>query len=150
MTDRTQTSPVSREQRKNRFIGLTALFMVLYGASVSADLLLDVNLFWLTAALMIIAIGFAFLWARALDEAQMQAHYVSWYWGGSLGLMASALVFIALMPVIVAPGAVDALFLRELGPMLPNLSFTAGFLLGMTPAVIGYLIWWGVITLQRR
>lgn len=150
MTDQVQPSrSSSRQRRKNLYVGLTALFMGLYGASVVTDLSIDANLFWLTAAFIVAAIGFACLWVRALDEAQMQAQYVSWYWGGSMGLSVSALVFIALMPLVVEPGAISALFPSGAGPILPNLTFSAGFMLGILPAVIGYLIWWTVVFLRR-
>ena len=68
---------------------------------------------WLLAmaiAFALVAIIFAFLWVRALDEAKQQAHYIAWYWGGSAGLGFSALVLVGFLPFIVQPDEFERLF----------------------------------------
>lgn len=141
--------PSQRERRKNRFMTLTGVLLALYTVSLFADIVLDLNLFWLTAFFIIAMTVCAFGWARSLDEAKLNAHYEAWYWGGSLGLLVSGLIFVALVPMLLTPGSVEALFPPTAQSIAANMSFIAGLMLGMTPAVIGYLIWWGVLWARR-
>jgi hypothetical protein len=152
MIEAVQSSrPSRRERRKVLFTTLTGVFMLLYAVSIVADLALaDVNLFWLTAVFVIGAIAAACGWARTLDEAKMSAHYVAWFWGGSLGLSVSALVALALGPTMMTPGGVEALLPAAFEPVAANLAFSAGFMLGIVPAAVGYLIWWGVLWARSR
>jgi hypothetical protein len=149
MTEAAQPSRrVSRERRKGQFLALTGLFLALYCASVAADVALTgVSLLWLNAVLVIATTAAAFGWARMLDEAKITAHYVAWFWGGSLGLTVSGLGVLALAATMMAPGGVEALL-----PLWaePNFAFTAGFMLGIVPAAVGYLIWWTVLWARSR
>jgi len=150
MTQAAQSSRASiRERRKNLAMAATGVFMLLYAASLTADLMLDANLFWLTAMLILgVGVG-AGLWAQALDEAKLNAHYVAWFWGGSAGLLASSLVFIATLPTLVTPYGLDAFVPAGLEPLAVNGAFAAGIALGMFPACIGYVIWWSVLSARR-
>jgi hypothetical protein len=151
MTQATQTSrPSARERRKTFAMTLTGVFMLLYAASLVADIVLDANLFWLTALFVLATGAGAIVWARTLDEAKLNAHYIAWYWGGSAGLMLSALTFVALIPTLVTPNGLNGLVPPAFAPFATNLSFGAGLVLGMFPAMIGYLIWWGVLWARRR
>jgi hypothetical protein len=150
MTQAAQSSrPSQRERRKNLFMALTFVFLTLYTIVLAIDLLNDVNLLWLTATFSVIAMVCAFGWARLLDEAKLNAHYVAWYWGGSCGLMASSLVFLAMMPMLLTPGGVEVSLPPAFETVAANLAFVGGFALGMIPAVLGYLIWWGVMSARR-
>jgi hypothetical protein len=151
MTETIQHSRSStRERRKSLSMALTGVFMLLYAGSLTADLALDANLFWLTVIFIVATGACAVVWARTLDEAKLNAHYVAWYWGGSAGLMVSALIFVALTPTLITPNGLDGLVPPAFAPFATNLSFGAGLVLGMFPAMIGYLIWWGVLWAQRR
>ncbi|MBL8547092.1 MAG: hypothetical protein JNL81_11550 [Hyphomonadaceae bacterium] len=138
-----------RERRKTLLTVLTFVFMTLYAVSFTADLLLEINLFWLTIALVLACTVCAFGWARLLDEGKINAHYVAWYWGGSAGLMVSSLIFVSLAPVLVSPNGMDAFIPQQLAAFATNLSFAAGFLLAMIPAAIGYVAWWIVLVSRR-
>ncbi|MGE0743164.1 MAG: hypothetical protein AB7O98_17650 [Hyphomonadaceae bacterium] len=139
----------ARERRKELFMTLTAVFLLGYIISLTADLLLPVSLVWLTLALVVVALAAAFGWARYLDEAKLNAHYIAWYWGGSVGLSASMLAFVALLPALLTPGAAESLFPAKLAPIAANLSFGAGFMLGIVPATMGYLVWWLLLSARR-
>lgn len=151
MTDAVHSSrPSTRERRKALFMALTGIFMLVYPIALVADLLIDANLLPLTVALVVASVASACAWARQLDEAKLNAHYIAWFWGGSAGLMAAALTYLALLPTLLTPGGVDALFPAPLAPFASNLAFMAGFLLGVMPAAIGYAIWWCVLWLRRN
>lgn len=128
---------------------LTWVFMLGYMLSLIADFLLPFDLVWLTLALVSVTLGAAFVWARQLDEGKLNAHYVAWYWGGSLGVSASMLAFVAFLPAIFTPGAAEAMLPPALAPIAANLTFAAGFLLGVIPACMGYMTWW-VLLMARR
>ncbi len=136
-----------RERRKNLFTLLTCVFALLYLASVFADVFVDANLFWLSAAIVVAMTASTFGWGRTLDEAQLKAHYQAWFWGGSVGLMVSSLIFLALLPTMMSSGS------AALGDDIADVattSFTAGFVLAILPATLGYLVWWAVLWMRNR
>lgn len=141
--------PSPRERRRQFFMTITWVFILGYALSLAADILLPVNLLWLTLALVIIGLGAAFAWARYLDEGKLNAHYIAWYWGGSLGLSASMLAFVALIPAMLTPGAAEAMLPPTLAPIAANLTFAAGFLLAIIPACLGYMTWWLLLMARR-
>ncbi|MBL8542722.1 MAG: hypothetical protein JNJ63_02845 [Hyphomonadaceae bacterium] len=130
-------------------MAITFITLVAYLVSLTTDMMLPGSHFWLTAGLVIAAILAAFGWAMHLDEGALNAHYVAWYWGGSLGLALSALTYVAAAPASLAPGWVENTLTAALGLDIPNIGFHAGFLLGCLPAVVGYLIWWTVVCVRR-
>jgi len=134
--------PVSRRmKRKTLYVAATIAsmlaYVVLMALSHSAQWLV-----WLALAAALVSVVFACLWVAALDEAAQQAHYIAWFWGGSAGLFVSMLVFVTVM---LRPSAFDG----ALTSMGVEESFASGIVVGVTPAVIGYLIWWAVIWLRR-
>ncbi len=149
MTAVSASPPRNRRSRKGFFIAVTALSFIPYAASVVADLLMPANLFWLTAVSMLAIFTGAIGWARTLDEGAMSAHYISWYWGGSLGLDISAMTYMALAPALLTGVSLDKILTDWLGVPLPNAGFHAGFMLAILPALIGYMAWWGVVWLRR-
>jgi hypothetical protein len=90
----------------------------------------------------LLGVVFACFWVVALDEAAQQAHYIAWFWGGSAGLFLSMLIFVSVM---LRPDA----FAEALAPLGGDETFAAGIVVGVTPAVIGYAIWWAVLWLRR-
>lgn len=141
--------PSLRERRRELSMTLTWVFIAGYVASLIADFLLPVDLVWLTVALVAAGLGAAFVWARQLDEAKLNAHYIAWYWGGSLGLSASMLVFVALLPAILTPGAAESMLPPTLAPIAANLTFAAGFMLGVIPASVAYMAYWLMLMARR-
>lgn len=144
MTD----TPRSRRARKTaRYMWLTFATGILYSA-------LAFGYFWqpwllaLAAVFAIVSVAFGTLWMRSLDEAKQQAHYVAWYWGGSAGLMVSALCMLGAIPLILT-GVMDRTFAIISGVGPAGIAFAVGMVLGMAPAVIGYAIWHGVLMAKR-
>lgn len=150
MASLTGAKTTPRVSRKNMFMVITALGFVPYLVALLTDLVAPANLFWLTAlSILIIFVG-AVGWARSLDEGAMSAHYISWYWGGSLGLMISIMIYIALIPTLLNPNvSVDAILAEAIGAPLPNAGFHAGFMLALLPAVLGYVAWWAIVWARR-
>jgi hypothetical protein len=133
--------PKSRMKRKTLYIAATMLAMLAY-----AVLLLLANeqswLVWPALGAALLGVVFACLWVTSLDEAAQQAHYIAWFWGGNAGLLASMLVFLA---VVLRPHAFEG-WLSGLGA---SDIFGAGIVLGVVPAVLGYGLWWAVLWLRR-
>lgn len=135
-----------REKRTMLWIAATMLSLLLY-AGLAVFSLFQPWAIWAAMAAAAVALGFGAMWAASLDEAAQQAQYVSWYWGGSAGLGFSVLVFLAIMPHMQQPEALASAF----GGMQfsAGLGFAAGFLLGIVPLVLGYVISWAVISIRR-
>ncbi|MEJ0059568.1 MAG: hypothetical protein WDM79_08365 [Terricaulis sp.] len=105
---------------------------------------------WPALGFVGLMVVFLFGWLVFLDEAAQQAHYIAWYWGGSIGLVISALTFVALTPQLFSPTGVEMLR-APFGAMNDtSFAFTAGFMLAVMPACIGYMVWWAGLWLRRR
>jgi hypothetical protein len=149
MTIAEQPRETQRERKTKKYVLATLIASIVYTLLVGATFWLS----WLLIPTILAAgtmIGFAFMWMRSLDEAKQQAHYVAWYWGGSAGLSFSALVVVAMMPLILQPEEFERAFTFFDGVPAAPMSFLAGFALGLAPAVVGYLIWWTVMWLKRN
>jgi opacity protein-like surface antigen len=138
----------SRTRRKGLYTLLTVIFALLYLVAVAADALIAANIFWLSAAFALAMTVAGFGWARTLDELQIKNHYEAWFWGGSIGLTVSALLFLALMPSVMSFD-IAALPMEDANDIVA-MSFVGGFILAMLPATIGYLVWWGVLWMRNR
>jgi hypothetical protein len=131
----------TRMKRKSLYILVTLLCIILYTGLVffshSAPWLI-----WVALALALLSVVFACFWMISLDEVAQQAHYVSWYWGGSAGLLLSMLILVAvvLRPEVFAP------LLERVGV---SYSFAGGIIAGVTPPTLGYAIWWIVLWARR-
>jgi len=148
MTDISHTPRSSRTRRKGLYTLLTVVFALLYLVAVAADALIAANIFWLSAAFALAMTVAGFGWARTLDELQIKNHYEAWFWGGSLGLTVSSLLFLALLPSVMSlnVGPLEAEDAGEIATM----AFAGGFVLAILPATIGYLVWWGVLWARNR
>ncbi|WP_395644547.1 hypothetical protein [Terricaulis sp.] len=136
-----------RDRKSGRYMWLTFATGLLYGA-------LAFGYFWqpwllaLAMLFAVVSVGFGTLWMRSLDEGKQQAHYVAWYWGGSAGLMVSALCFLGAIPLVLS-GAMERIFAIVDGVSPAGMAFAVGMALGMTPAVIGYAIWHAAVMAKR-
>lgn len=140
MSSQTTKAP-ARMKRKTIYIAATLISIAVYTAFVVLSRS-EPWLIWPAIGVALLSVVFACFWMIGLDEAAQQAHYISWFWGGSAGLLVAML---ALVAVVLRPGAFEP-FLGELG--LAN-SFAAGIVVGLIPPTIGYAIWWVVLWLRR-
>jgi hypothetical protein len=88
-------------------------------------------------------------WFIGLDEMAQRAHYVAWFWGSSLGLLAIT----AAMAIGVLTGAVDNLheIVRAMfGHDDVGDGMMAGMLIIIVPMTMGYALWWTAFWLRRR
>jgi hypothetical protein len=133
--------PAKRMKRKTFYIAATCLSMAVYAVL----LVLSGGLPWLIwpgMAAGLLSVVFACFWVVSLDEAAQQAHYISWFWGGSAGLLVSMLLFVA---VVLRPEAFEPI-LAQIGA---SYAFAGGIVFGVTPPTIGYVIWWVALWLRR-
>jgi uncharacterized membrane protein YfcA len=140
-TSMTSTARPKRMKRKTLYIIATTACIAAYAALVLLSHI-QAWLIWPALALALLSVVLACLWMVALDEAAQQAHYISWFWGGSAGLLFSMLILVA---VVLRPEAFHA-FMAEIGP---SYSFAAGIMAGLLPPTIGYVIWWIMLWLRR-
>lgn len=106
---------------------------------------------WIGAVAAAMASSFALgiVWMRSIDELAQRAHYVAWFWGGSLGLAALMLVLLA------APALEEVVDFAALTRLLSpyageGAGFTAGIFTSLTLMMIGYGAWWLVFWLRKR
>lgn len=145
----TDNHPTRRERKTARHIWLTLVSGGAYAVLAWCYFLSP----WFLAASIpcaLISVIFAFLWIRSLDEGKQQAHYVAWYWGGSAGLTFSMLCFLGLIPLMFGAGDRMADIFASVNATHPaGMAFAVGFVLGGTPAVIGYSIWHAIVMAKR-
>lgn len=140
---------LSKNMHRVRFYQVgCALSMVLYTVAILGGFWAE-WLTWVGIGFALMGISFASGWVMSLDEAARQAHYTSWYWGGSAGLMASVLILFALAPQLMSSDGWEAL--RSPAPIFADTSyaFVMGLGLGVGPALIGYLLWLAMAAVTR-
>ncbi len=130
-----------RMKRKTLYIAATAICILLYCA-LMLGAAAQPWLVWPALVIALLSVVFACFWVASLDEAARQAHYIAWYWGGSTGLAVSMLAFVTVM---LRPEPFDDLF----AAMHAHAVFSAGVMVGLVPAVLGYAIWWVLLWLRR-
>ena len=130
-----------RMKRKALAIAATFACLLAYGALVALSHF-QPWLIWPALGFAILVSVFACLWMLTLDEAAQQAHYISWFWGGSAGLLVSTLIFAA---AILRPEAVTPILAGFDTPF----SFAVGVATGVIPPTIGYGAWWIALWLRR-
>jgi hypothetical protein len=135
------TRPAKRLKRKSVYILATLACILAYTALVFFSHG-QPWLIWPALALALVSVVFACFWMISLDEVAQQAHYVSWYWGGSAGLLLSMLIFVA---AVLRPEVFEPLLVR----VGVSYSFAGGIVAGVTPPTIGYAIWWIVLWMRR-
>lgn len=85
-----------------------------------------------------------------LDEMAKQAHYVSWYWGGSVGLLLIGAFFFASNLSLIPSGAVEAVMTQLFGKADAETAFVAGLAACPLVLTIGYGVWWIGYWLRHR
>jgi|CXWL01.1.fsa_nt_gi hypothetical protein len=149
---RSESTPNGREKQKAAFVagtgaGLGVMIAVsLLAGQLDGDLQMIANGVGYSAA--VIALACSIGWIATLDEFAQRAHYVAWYWGGSLGLaaMGALLLFVLLSPA----SAAESLLLDWWGASQAKAGFLTGALAAMLLPALGYTIWWLVFWLRRR
>jgi hypothetical protein len=106
---------------------------------------------WIGAVAAAMAASFALgiVWMRSIDELAQRAHYVAWFWGGSLGLVVLMLVLLAAPALerVIDFAALTRLFSPVAGEAA---GFTAGIFASLMIMMIGYGGWWLVYWLRKR
>ena len=144
--------PGGREKLKSAFmIGSGAALAAMVASKLIAGQLdgeLQATALGLGGVAAAIALGCAIGWIATLDELAQRAHYVAWYWGGSVGLAAAGaiLLYAGFSPASVA----ESWLLDWWGPSSAKAGFLTGALTAMVLPVLGYNIWWLAFWLRRR
>ncbi|MGD9981779.1 MAG: hypothetical protein AB7H66_03805 [Hyphomonadaceae bacterium] len=85
-----------------------------------------------------------------LDELAQRAHYVAWFWGGSLGLYTLPILGLIAVPFGFWDGGLAGLSERLWGEATIETGFFTGILVALAPPLIGYVVWWSVFWLRNR
>lgn len=150
--------PTARATQAQNFAG--AALLVVFGAGLVVGLLgpdslfdwaKSAPLFWIGACALLtmlsLAVGVA--WMHGIDELAQRAHYVAWYWGGSMAL--AVLVFVYLAAPALAPLVDFEMLARWVSPAGGEAAvFSAGVFFSLTTLVLGYGLWWLVFWLRKQ
>jgi len=149
------TSP--RTTRSKTILGVITLLIfsggLFYGLFEDRMLTLIDRLpvLWIVGAAAIVALATAggAIWMQQIDELAQRAHYVAWYWGGSLAL--AVLVFL----VFAAPGLakvmdIDALLTPLEATYGRGAGFMGGVLVSLGALTLGYAAWWGLYWFRKQ
>jgi hypothetical protein len=156
MADTSKPGAVQRRRHTWAAPALAASFALAAGLALGllqggeARLYESAPLVWIAITLALVAGSFVAgaIWFGAIDELAQQAHYVAWYWGGSVGLCVAAFLLLsapALFPLIDAPAIIG----RALGAADASTGFIAGVAVSIGALVLGYAAWWLVFWLRR-
>lgn len=139
-----------------KFGGLAFLFCLGLGIGFLDDGLVariaeDSPLAWIvgSAAVVALATAVSAAWMNGIDELAQRAHYVAWFWGGSIGL--AMLLFVLLG----GPGLARVIDLRGFfSPLTDTYGDQGGFMAGVMASIValtlGYSAWWIVFWLRKR
>lgn len=140
----------NKQQRKNLYLigTLVAGALMLAGTAIARETSGPV-----AAALVlpptVAMFAFSLAWFAALDELAQRAHYVAWFWGGSIGLLSFPLLIIAALATGGRGDLVDLVLHHLGGANDTRVAFMNGVLAAILPPIIGYGIWWLVFWLRK-
>ncbi len=106
---------------------------------------------WIAAAalLVLVATGVGTAWMNQIDELAQRAHYVAWYWGGSMALAVLLFIFFA-GPALSHVIDFDAI----LTPLEDVYGRGAGFFAGVSVCLValtlGYSGWWMLYWMRKQ
>ena len=97
-----------------------------------------------------LAMWFCVVGFMGLDELAQRAHYVAWFWGGSLALAALPVLGLIAVPLGFWDGGLTELSARLWGDATVEGGFFTGIVVALAPLLLGYTVWWTVFWLRRR
>lgn len=142
--------PSSQNKRRALFRNASIAAIALLGVFVALSRGVGLELHMTSLVVAGACVLLSMLAFNELDEVGKQAHYLAWWWGGSLalGLGAAALAAASLSDVSFAP--VEALIGRGFGDTEGATMFMAGVMSALLLLVAGYALWWAAFWLRRR
>jgi hypothetical protein len=144
------TLPVSQNKRRVLYRNLMIGAIAALGVLALASRMFDVNVHM--GALFIVAICgvLSFLQFNSLDEVAKQAHYIAWYWGGLVALVAISLIGVGLSTDVLSYSPIKAWLESWAGNPDEETSFLLGLMAGPTLLMLGFSGWWTVYWMRRR
>lgn len=138
-------------QNTQRAIYRYAMFGLLAGlaALALASRVLGLQVHVPATTLLVASLGLCIWGFTTLDEVAKQAHYVAWFWGGMVALIAVAAI-IAASSVMSLSLPLSALLQSAFGRADAETGFLLGFAAGPILLTLGYFIWWTAFWLRRR
>jgi surface polysaccharide O-acyltransferase-like enzyme len=143
--------PTSQNKRRAFYRNLSFGVVGLLILAAVARRVFDVEVHGFATILAIAVFFIAILQFNALDEVAKQAHYVAWYWGSMIAIMAIAVATLAAFafPEFSANWIAEYVLPLWGGSGL-NAAFMAGLMTGPLLLLVGFGIWWSVFWLRRR
>jgi len=142
--------PASQNQRRAVVRFAMAALLVGYVGFVAAAQIWDVSVHSASTGFIVAFCVLAAMEFSVFDEIAKRSHYIAWYWGGALGLVAVAIVHVLLatgwQPVATLTDAVVA----RLGDGGPRAAFLAGTMATPLLMALGFCIVRGVDWLRSR
>lgn len=134
-----------------RLAGWVAAMALMLGANALAPFVGDRVSMALVGAGAILSLALCTYWFARLDEVAQRAHYVAWFWGGSLGFAAAALILLTtLLTGIADMDAMHAFATGLFGGAAFEHGVSTGVVMVAAPMFIGYTVWWTVFWLRHR
>ncbi len=86
----------------------------------------------------------------SLDEMAKQAHYVAWYWGSFVALIAIGALAVGLASGLLPFAPVEALIAQWHGRADPEAGFITGLVVGLALLFASFVVWWTAHWLRMR
>ena len=145
-----QNAPRRDRLRRESVIGLRICAGLMFALGFAVGLSrLNLNwAVWPIGAVCAVGLVLSFRWFLSLDEVARQAHYVSWFWGGSCGFAVAVALFVG--AVLAPAGWLEQVLLPWWGGSPARAGFFTGALVATVLPVLGYVLWWMAFWLRRR
>ncbi|MEZ5961915.1 MAG: hypothetical protein R3C30_16055 [Hyphomonadaceae bacterium] len=144
------TLPVSQNKRRVLYRNLMIAAIALLGVLAIASRIFDVNVHGVALVVVAICAVLSFLQFNALDEVAKQAHYIAWYWGGLVALIAISVIGVGLSTDFISYAPVQAWLETWTNNPNEETSFLLGLIASPTLLMLGFAAWWAAYWLRRR
>lgn len=151
----------TKSQPRSRRLQAVYIGIALFAVGVAVGLLDEAWLArfaterpWIVIAGCLMLTGFAIAgsaaYMRGIDELAQRAHYIAWYWGGSVGLTLLLFLLVAwpALAQVVDIEALTAPLSRLYGE--PGGEFLGGVVASIVALTLGYSGWWVVYWLRKN
>lgn len=124
-------------------LGLLAVFAVV--ARVS-----DVPMHWPSTAVVIASLVISLLQFNTLDETAKQAHYIAWYWGALVALIAVMAAGVAVATGALPFAWIEGAVAQTLGEASARNAFLFGLIAAPGAMFVAFGVWWSVHWLRLQ
>lgn len=133
---------LSQTKQRGIYRTLSLVLLAAFGVLFILARVMHLDVHWLAITVALAAVAFSLMQFFVLDEAAKQAHYIAWYWGGLVGLVALMAVGLAFATDVAPFEMVVNATTAMMGAADERELFLFGLLAGPSAMFLGFIVWW--------